>query len=184
MPTGLEGTPSALVLPFAPLSHFCCILSTGPGPHTQRRMAYSSFHSNSALTFFSQVTCLILGVLRFGTTGFTYFSFSGSSTIWPQGGSLSNITIATPHGINGFRNIPLTLSALEGGEVREYGRDLIMQSAGRAWRRPHPNWLQSLIILYMYRYKFQKVPFFWYSRARPNVSRLWRVHYSWDAIKK
>lgn len=47
-----------------------------------------------------------------------YFSFSSSSTIWPQGANLSNVTMATPHGINGFRDTPLNISASEGGQVR------------------------------------------------------------------
>lgn len=78
-------------------------------------------HHGEAITLalpHPQVTCLILGVLRFDSTGFAYFTFSDSSTIWPrQGANLSNITIATPHGISGYRNSALTLSGEEGSEV-------------------------------------------------------------------
>ena len=50
-------------------------------------------------------------MLQFGTTGFSYFTFSGISTLWHLGGNLTNVTIATPHGISSFNDGPLGLSA-------------------------------------------------------------------------
>lgn len=64
------------------------------------------------------VTCAILGVLRFQSFGFPYFTFNGSSTVWPEGAHLNNITIATPHGINGFTGSSLSLMSSQGEEIR------------------------------------------------------------------
>lgn len=65
------------------------------------------------------LTCLILSVLQFGTTGFSYFTFSGISTLWHLGGNLTNVTIAAPHGISSFNDGPLTLSSTTGATGQE-----------------------------------------------------------------
>lgn len=62
---------------------------------------------------------MILGILGFGSTGFTRFTFTSTAMIWPRGGNLSNITIATPHGVSGFRDTPLSVTTAAGGEVGE-----------------------------------------------------------------
>lgn len=64
-----------------------------------------------------QVTCYILSVFRFGTSGFPYFVFRGPATVWPEGASLSNITIAAPYNARGYSETPLVLSATQDAEV-------------------------------------------------------------------
>lgn len=75
-------------------------------------------HSSFADIF--QVTCFILWVLQFDASGFQYFTFRGSTTVWLEGASLSNISIAAPHGIMGYRGTPLSLKATQDAEVRAH----------------------------------------------------------------
>lgn len=58
-----------------------------------------------------QLTCVVLGVLRFGARGPPYFLFQNDgSLVWPEGGNLTNVQLVAPSNISTYSNLPLHIS--------------------------------------------------------------------------
>ncbi len=56
-------------------------------------------------------------MLRFNESGFPYFSFGSASTLWERGAYINKVAIATPHGVSGYNDAPLVLSAQDDNQV-------------------------------------------------------------------
>lgn len=64
-----------------------------------------------AINIISQLTCVILGVLRFDFQGSLYLDFQGDNSLtWPQGASLTQIRLSTPSSIEAYTNHSLNIS--------------------------------------------------------------------------
>lgn len=73
-----------------------------------------------------QLTCFILGVLRFDATGPPYFIFSsGGSLIWPLGANISDVRVLSQ--IRAYRNQSLTISGAQ-NPVSQYAKLVVYLS--------------------------------------------------------
>ena len=66
---------------------------------------------NTSLSTRLQLTCAILGVLRFGAGGPAYFLFrSDGSLVWLEGGNLTDVRLAAPSNVSSYTQRPLSIT--------------------------------------------------------------------------
>ena len=70
------------------------------------------------MTLSLQLTCVILGVLRFNANGSPHLVFQKDGSLtWPNGAALTNVRLSAPSSIRGYANQSLTFSGQLEDEV-------------------------------------------------------------------